>query len=52
MQMTTYAVLEMLRRLSVTAFSPCEKPGKLQIPMSAVLEKLRMFAEQGMLRMS
>ena len=28
------------------------KARKLQIPMSAVLEKLRMFAEQGMLRMS
>ena len=52
MQMTTYAVFEMLRRLSMTAFGPCEKPGKFQIPMSAVLEKLRMLAEQAMLRMS
>ena len=27
MQMTTFAVFEMLRILSMTAFCPCEKPG-------------------------
>ena len=41
MQMTTYAVFEMLRSQE-----------NCKIPMSAVLETLRMFAEPGMLRMS
>ena len=50
--MTAYAVFEMLRMRSMTAFLACEKPGKLQITMSAVLARLRMFAEQEMLRMS
>ena len=29
MQMTTFAVFEMLRRLSMTAFGPCEKARKI-----------------------
>ena len=45
MQMTTFAVLKCYEDCQRQHLDLVKKPGKLQIPMSAVLEKL---AEQGM----
>ena len=36
--MTTYAVFEMLRRLSMTAFCPCEKPGNCKFQCLRLLK--------------